>query len=262
MHELAWVPSLEKPTGPGGEMGIRNSVALVTGSNRGIGRALVEALLDADAARIYAAGRAPRSPDAVVALDSERVIPLRLDTTDPAQITAAAEHASDLNLLINNAGTAAFGVLIDSPREAITRDLETNYYGTLDMVRAFAPVLDSNRPGAIFNMITIVALASMPGLGGYNASKAAVWSLTQSIRADLAPRGVEVFGVYPGAVDTDMIRDLDMPKTSPRAIAAAVVSGIEAGSEDIFPDAMSAELYESWRTDHKSVERQFAELQT
>lgn len=136
--------------------------------------------------------------------------------------------------------------------------METNYFGTLRMVNEFAPLLIANGRGAIVNVLTIVALASMPGLAGYNASKAAAWSLTQSYRADLAQSGVAVHGVYPGPVDTDMARMFDVPKTPPRDVAQRILDGVERGVEDIFPDPMSEQVYSAWRQDHKAVERQFA----
>ena len=137
--------------------------------------------------------------------------------------------------------------------------METNFFGTLNVINAFLPTLEHRR-GAIVNMLTLVALASMPGLAAYNASKAAGLSLTQSFRADLGKRGIAVHGVFPGAVDTDMIRSFQMPKTPAIDVARAVLAGIEAGEEDIFPDPMSQQLYSAWRQDHKAVERQFAAM--
>jgi NAD(P)-dependent dehydrogenase (short-subunit alcohol dehydrogenase family) len=244
-------------------MQISQSTALVTGANRGIGRSLVEALLDRGATRIYATARRLRTLDALVELAPDRIIPLALDVTDRRQVQAAAERARDVSLLINNAGALAMGSVVDAPFELVARDIDTNYYGPLHMIRAFAPALTEQAPqrgAAIVNVLTIVALASMPGLGAYNASKAAAWSLTQSARATLAPAGVQVIGVYPGAVDTDMIRDFEMAKTAPSVIAQATLDGIEAGAEDVFPDAMSQQLYEAWRADHKAVEHQFATM--
>lgn len=239
-------------------MHIRNATALVTGANRGIGLALVKALLNSGAKRIYATARDVKTLDAVVALDRARVKPLQLDVTNKELIRAAAAAASDVNLLINNAGVLEFGSFLDVPTEKVARQFETNFYGKLKMALAFAPVIEANGGGAIVNLLTLVALASMPGLSTYNASKAAAWSMTQSLRATLASKKIQVSGVFPGAVDTDMLAGVEMPKTSPADIASAVVSGIEAGMEDIFPDPMSTQLYAAWKTDHKAVERQFA----
>ena len=134
-----------------------------------------------------------------------------------------------------------------------------NCFGLLHTTRAFAPVLTSHH-GAVVNILTLVALASMPGLGVYNASKAAAWSLTQSLRADFSKRQVKVFSVFPGAVDTDMLKGVEMPKAAPRAVANEVLDGVEGDAEDIFPDAMAKQLYLQWASDHKGVEHQFAAM--
>jgi NAD(P)-dependent dehydrogenase (short-subunit alcohol dehydrogenase family) len=241
-------------------MNIQNSTAIVTGANRGIGKAFVQTLLERGAKRVYATARKVSTLEDIVALDSNRVVPLTLDITDRKQVASVANQTRDVNLLINNAGVLAVGSLLEAPLELVMRDVDTNYFGTLNMVRAFAPVLESNGGGSIVNLLTIVALASMPGIGAYNASKAAAWSLTQSVRAELSKKGIQVHGVYPGAVDTDMIRDFQMPKTSPQEIAQAALNGVETGLEDIFPDAMSQQFYAGWQQDHKAVEHQFGSM--
>lgn len=240
-------------------MRLQDAVVLVTGSNRGLGRAFAEVALTRGARRVYAAARQPKTLEPVVALDPARVVPLEIDVMNVAQVRAAAARAADVTLLINNAGVANFGSVLSSPQELIVRDVATNYYGTLHMIRAFAPTVERGG-GSIVNVLSIVALASMPGLGAYNASKAAAWSLTQSVRAELGRRGVSVFGIYPGAVDTDMIRALTMPKTSPTDLAEAAFDGIEAGTEDIFPDAMARQFYADWTQDHKAVEHRFGAM--
>jgi NAD(P)-dependent dehydrogenase (short-subunit alcohol dehydrogenase family) len=239
-------------------MNLQSQVALVTGANRGIGRALVQALLKAGVRKIYATARSseklaqlPRDP---------RIIPMQVDVSDTNSVALLATDASDVTLLINNAGVLDFGPVLDAPVEAFERNFATNFYGVLHMSRAFAPVIERNSGGAIVNLLTLVALASMPGLGVYNASKAAAWSLTQSMRASLLSRSIEVFGVFPGAVDTDMLAGVEMPKTSPTDIADAVLRGLIDSSEDIFPDSMSSGLYAAWRADHKAVEKQFAAM--
>ena len=239
-------------------MKLQSRVALVTGANRGIGRALVLALLQAGAKKVYATAR---NHDKLAQLPADpRIVPLPVEVTDEASIAALAARAGDVTLLINNAGVLDFGGVLDAPLAAFERNFATNFYGLLGMSRAFVPVIESNGGGAIVNVLTLVALASMPGLGVYNASKAAAWSLTQSMRANLAGRNVAVYSVFPGAVDTDMLAGVDMPKTSPADIAQAVMRGLAESSEDIFPDAMSAGLYAAWKADHKAVERQFAAM--
>lgn len=239
-------------------MQIRNATALVTGANRGIGLALVKALLNSGAKKVYTGARDVKTLEAVVALDRTRVQPVRLDVTNAEHISAATAVAPDVNLLINNAGILEFGSFVDVATDKVARQFATNFYGKLNMALAFAPVIENNGGGAIINLLTLVALASMPGLSTYNATKAAAWSMTQSLRATLASKKIQVIGVFPGAVDTDMLAGVDMPKTSPADIASAIISGVESGTEDIFPDPMSTQLYAAWKTDHKAVERQFA----
>ena len=237
-------------------MEIKGSTALVTGANRGIGRALVGALLNAGAAKVYAAAR--RIDTLEDFLDNKRVLPVSVDVTDDKAIAALAERTRDVTLLVNNAGVLDFGPVLDAPLTAFERNFATNFYGVLAASRAFAPVIERNGGGAIVNILTLVALASMPGLGVYNASKAAAWSLTQSLRASLAGRNIAVHGVFPGAVDTDRLAGVEMPKARPEEVATAIVAGVSQSREDIFPDAMSASLYDAWRKDHKAVEKQFA----
>jgi NAD(P)-dependent dehydrogenase (short-subunit alcohol dehydrogenase family) len=240
-------------------MQIKDSVALVTGANRGIGRAFVEALLERGASRIYAAARDLASLDAVVRLDPKRIRALKLDVTSAEDARAAAAQAKDLTLLINNAGVLASGSLTDIPVDAVRGNMETNFFGLLNVITAFVPVLERSE-GSIVNILTLLSLASMPGVAAYNASKAAGWSLTQSFRADLAKRGIRVHGVFPGLVDTEMARSWEMPKTPAIDVARATLAGVDANEEDIYPDAMSQQVYAAWREDHKAVERQFAAM--
>jgi NAD(P)-dependent dehydrogenase (short-subunit alcohol dehydrogenase family) len=237
-------------------MDIKGSVVLVTGANRGIGRALVGALLEAGATKVYAAARKIETLDRF--FHNKRVLPVSLDVTDETAIAVLAAAAPDVTLLINNAGVLDFGPVLEAPLAAFERNFATNFYGVLATSRAFAPVIERNGGGAIVNILTLVALASMPGLGVYNASKAAAWSLTQSLRASLGGHNIAVHGVFPGAVDTDMLAGVEMPKARPEDVAATIIAGVSQSREDIFPDAMSASLYDAWRKDHKAVEKQFA----
>jgi NAD(P)-dependent dehydrogenase (short-subunit alcohol dehydrogenase family) len=239
-------------------MQIENAAAFVTGANRGIGRALVEDLLARGAAPVYAAARDLSALGDIARRDA-RVRAIRLDVRNPDEARAAAAIADDVSLLVNNAGLLSLGGPTDVTLDQVRENMETNYFGTLNVTTAFLPALERHH-GAIVNMLTLVALASMPGLSAYNASKAAALSLTQSFRADLAKRGVAVHAVFPGPVDTDMIRSFAMPKTPASDVARAILDGVEAGVEDIFPDPMSQQVYSAWRQDHKAVARQFASM--
>jgi NAD(P)-dependent dehydrogenase (short-subunit alcohol dehydrogenase family) len=241
-------------------MKIQNATALVTGANRGIGRAFVKALLEAGVTKVYATARDIASLEEVKAFDPSRVIPVQLDVTNQNQIAELSSMASDTTLLINNAGILAFGNILDVPTETIAEQFNTNFYGSLNMARGFVPRIENNGGGAIVNVLTVVALASMPGLAAYNASKAAAWSMTQSLRASIADKGIEVYAVFPGPIDTDMSATIEMEKTSPVDVATAVLNGIESKQEDIFPDPMSTQLYAAWKQDHKAVEKQFGAM--
>src|SRR6266403_2150477 len=233
-------------------MTIKGSAVLVTGANRGIGKALVEEALRRGAKQVYAGTRHPLAhPDA-------RVIPLALDVTDAAQITAAVERVESLDLLINNAGIALYDDL--SERAALEQHLAVNLFGTYGVTQAFLPLLTSSQ-GAIVNVLSVTALAALPVIPAYSVSKAAAFSLSQSLRALLAGRGVKVHAVLTGPVDTDMSRGLDIPKASPESVARAIFDGVEKEEEDIFPDPMSDTMAESWRSGAvKATERQFAAL--
>jgi NAD(P)-dependent dehydrogenase (short-subunit alcohol dehydrogenase family) len=239
-------------------MKIQGRNVLITGSNRGIGRALVDAALARGAARVYATARGGASLESVAARKDGRVVPLELDITSPEQVRRAAEKAKDVDLLINNAGVlASMGVLAGSPAD-VQRDIDTNFFGLLHLARAFTPVLASRADAALVSILSVVSLASMPALGGYSASKAAAWSLTQSLRADLGKQGVQVFAVFPGPVDTDMARPFEMPKTPAAAVARGILDGVEASVLDVFPDAMSQDVGALFAKDPIAVEKRFA----
>jgi NAD(P)-dependent dehydrogenase (short-subunit alcohol dehydrogenase family) len=235
---------------------IQGAVALVTGANRGIGRALTEALLTRGARKVYATAR---NPEALGRLGDERLVSLKLDVTDADQIRAAAEAASDVELVFSNAGVAlARGIgdaaLLDQAR----REMEVNYLGPLQLLHRLAPVLAKNGGGAVINIGSVAGLTNVPFIATYRASKAALHSLTQAARILLEAQGTAVFGVYPGPVDTDMSRELEQPKTSPDAVALAVLDGIEAGEEDIFPDPYAVDFARQFASSPKASERQMA----
>jgi NAD(P)-dependent dehydrogenase (short-subunit alcohol dehydrogenase family) len=234
-----------------------DTIAFVTGANRGLGRALVDALLERGARRVYAAARTPGSLEALVASAPERVRPVAFDLADPASIAAAAADAPDLTLLINNAGIAAFAAPLDAAREAVEREMTINYLGTLETIWAFAPTLEHNG-GAVVNVLSLLSLASAPAMAGYSASKAAAHSLTQALRPTLAARGVAVHGAYPAGIDTDMVAGIGVPKSPPRVVADGILDGVAAGEEDIFPDPNARQMAATWWSDPKAFERAFA----
>ncbi len=238
-------------------MTLHEKTVLVTGANRGIGKALVQELLNKDVKRIYAAAR---NTESLPNFGDARVVPIELDITDADQVRRATQVASDTDLLINNAGVASFGSLLTAQRADLEHDMRVNYYGTLDVIRAFVPVLES-RPGAgIVNIVTIAAFVSFPVLGGYSASKSALWSASQGLRIELAPKGISVHTVNPGPIDTDMARDLEMDKTSPAETAANIVAGLENGQADIFPDGASANMFSAWSNDYRQLEKMVYEM--
>ncbi len=233
-------------------MEVAGTTVLVTGANRGIGRALLEEALTRGAEHVYAGTRAPLShPD-------PRVTPLTLDVTSPAHIEKAVQAINSLDVLINNAGIARYDDLSD--RAIVERHLAVNFFGPYAMTQAFLPHVIRAR-GAIINILSTNALAPLPLIPAYSISKAAAFNMTQSLRALLAPQGVRVHAVLTGPVDTDMTRSIEMPKASPASVARAVFDAVESGEEDIFPDPMSQSVAESWASSAaKALEREQAVL--
>ncbi len=231
-------------------MEIKDTTVLVTGANRGIGRALVEEALRRGASRVYAATRQPFTHS------DSRVTPLILDVTDASQIEAAVEKVDSLDVLINNAGIALYDDLSD--RSMLEQHLAVNLFGPYGMTQAFLPLLSRSR-GAIVNNVSMMALAPFPVTPAYAVSKAAAFNLTQSLRALLAPRGVRVHAVLTGPTDTDMTRGFPIPKASPESVARAIFDGVEAEEDDIFPDSTSEALADFWRNGTaKALEREYA----
>jgi NAD(P)-dependent dehydrogenase (short-subunit alcohol dehydrogenase family) len=212
---------------------------LVTGANRGIGRAIVDEALHRGAQRVYAAMRRPvPHPDA-------RVTPLPLDVTDTAQVQALADRVVELDMLVNNAGVSVLDDL--GERSVLEQHLAVNLFGPYAVTQTLLPHLLRSR-GTVVNVLSLASLASVPVMPAYSISKAAAYSLTQSQRALFAPQGVRVHAVLAGPVDTDMVRDLPVPKADPTAVARAIFDGVAAGAEDIFPDPMSASIEPGWAT--------------
>jgi NAD(P)-dependent dehydrogenase (short-subunit alcohol dehydrogenase family) len=237
---------------------IQGAIALVTGANRGIGRALTEALLARGAKKVYATAR---DPQALRGLGDERVVRLPLDVTDADQVRAVAEAVPDVELVINNAGVALGKGLADSTvLDHARQEMEVNYFGPLQLVHRLAPTLAKNGGGAVVNIASVAGLTSFAFYATYSASKAAFHSLTQATRVLLDGQGTSVFGVYPGPVDTDMARELAFAKAAPRDVADTILDGIEAGRADIFPDAYAVEFARQYESSPKTSELQVAAL--
>jgi peptide/nickel transport system ATP-binding protein len=241
------------------KMQVKGSIALVTGANRGIGEQYVQALLAAGAKKVYAAARDAAGLKDLVKNSDGKVEALKIDVTRDADVAAAAKKCADITLLINNAGvnfnTPLVGInSLDNARA----EIETNYFGTLAMCRAFAPVLKANGGGAIVNMLSILARVNLPLMGSLCASKAAALSMTQGVRAELAAQGTKVIAVMPGAVDTRMTEILPPPKMAPADVAKAVMKAIDEGTEEVYPGDMAQGIAAGLAADPKAVEKQFA----
>jgi NAD(P)-dependent dehydrogenase (short-subunit alcohol dehydrogenase family) len=231
-------------------MNIENATVLITGANRGIGRALVNEALRRGAKRIYAGTRRPLENA------DKRVTPLTLDVTSASQIQRAVDDVDTLDVLINNAGIAVYDDL--SKLDVIEQHLAVNLFGPLKVTQAFLPLLKRSN-GAIVNNLSLVALAALPVIPAYSISKAAAFNMTQSLRAFLAGQGVTVHAVFLGPIDTDMNRGFDIPKASAETAAQGIFDGLKRGEQDIFPDPASQSLAEGWRNGAvKALERQYA----
>ncbi|HEX5116807.1 MAG TPA: SDR family oxidoreductase [Pseudonocardiaceae bacterium] len=216
-------------------MRIDGRTALVTGANRGLGRHLAEQLRDRGAT-VYAGAR---NPDSV---DLAGVTPVALDITDPASVAAAVAATGGVSILVNNAGSSAQASVLTGDIADVRLEMDTHYFGTLNVVRAFAPGLAEQPESAVLNILSVLSWFSLPGSGAYCAAKSAEWSLTNALRQELAPQGTTVSALHVGYMDTDMARHIDGPKSDPAAIAKLAIDGIEAGDPEILADDLSRQV--------------------
>lgn len=219
-------------------MKLANAVVLITGANRGLGLAFAKEALARGARKVYAGARDPAS------VTLEGVIPVKLDVTQPDDVARVARELQDVTLLVNNAGIAQLGGFLAADAVASTRaQFETNFYGPLMLSQAFAPVLKANGGGGIVNVLSVLSWVSAPALGGYSASKAAAWSLTNGLRQELAGQHTQVLGLHVGFIDTDMVADFPGVKTPPQVVAARTFDGLEAGASEVKADEGSRQVH-------------------
>jgi NAD(P)-dependent dehydrogenase (short-subunit alcohol dehydrogenase family) len=216
-------------------MNIEGSVALVTGAGRGLGAAYTRALLDRGAVKVYAAVRRPE------AVTDRRLTPVRLDLTDRASIAEAAGLATDVTLVINNAGISTHTSILGE-EGALREELEVNYLGPVAVSRSFAPVLAANGGGTLVNVLSVLSWLSLPDTGGYSSAKAAMWSATNSLRLALAGQKTLVVAVHVGYMDTDMAASVTGPKTAPDVVARATLDAVEAGQPEVLADDVSQQV--------------------
>ena len=240
---------------------VKDKVVFVTGAIRGIGLAIATEAAERGARKVYAAARNADSLQNLADQFPGQVVAVELDVTDGEQIAEAAAQAGDVQILINNAGTAGFnGAIYNPDPDAARREIDVNYFGPLNVTRAFADSIVGNGDGAIANIVSIGGLSNFPAAATYSASKAAAHSLTQALRAELAPQGVGVYGVYPGPIDTDMAAGMEMDKESPQNVAARIFDAIRDGIEDVATDAFAEQFIAALRTDHKALEKENAKI--
>lgn len=226
---------------------IKDKVVLVTGANRGIGKAIVESFLQHGAAKVYLGVRSVEKAESVVAELGNRVVPVAVDYNDPASITAAAETASDVEVVVSNAGILLqAGALDDNVIETFEQELEVNVYGLLRMAKAFAPVLKSNGGGAFVQLNSVASLASFPDFATYCASKAASYSFTQGLRPKFAEQGTALLSVHPGPIATDMAAGVGFEGDPPSMVSEGIVESLKAGDFHLFPDTMAKDFEKAY----------------
>ncbi|WP_275783988.1 SDR family NAD(P)-dependent oxidoreductase [Pararhizobium gei] len=238
---------------------IENSVALVTGANRGIGREFVAELLRRGASKVYLGARDLSALASLVAIDPARLVPLKLDVTNAADVADAFEAATDLTLLINNAGFAGEqGVISASDLSVARQEMEVNYFGVLSLSKAFAPILAKAPRSSIVNVLSFLSLVTLPSAGTYSASKAAALSASRSIRAELLAQGTQVVAIMPVQVDTDMGRSLPEPRLKPFDVVSETLDAVEAGTEEVFPGELTRNVAAAFASDAKGVQAQMS----
>ncbi len=244
------------------QINIQNSVALVSGANRGIGKAITEELLNKGVKKVYAGARNVESLNELKAKYGERVEAVQLDVTNQESVNAAVQQAQDVTLLVNNAGVMSpGGYNAKNMIESLENNFAVNVTGVARLTQAFLPSIQKEgRGAAIATVASVVGLGNMPMMNGYCTSKAAAHSMVQGLRGELQDTEVLVAGIYPGPIDTDMAKEFpNIEKDSPVTLAKNVVAGLEQGEEDIFPDVMAAQVKEAYFTAPKQVEKMFSE---
>jgi NAD(P)-dependent dehydrogenase (short-subunit alcohol dehydrogenase family) len=225
-------------------MKVSGSIALVTGANRGLGLAFVKALVEMGASKVYAAARDPGT------ITLNGVVPLKLDVTSEEDVVAAARAAGNVNLLVNNAGIARpGGFLADGAVAAAREQFEVNFVGPLRMARAFAPVLAKNGGGAIINVLSVASWRNNPALASYGASKSAAWALTNGLRIELAQQGTQLVGLHAAFIDTDLVRHIDAPKSSPDDVVRATLDALERGEGQVLADEITRQVHRGLSAD-------------
>ncbi|MEO8607860.1 MAG: SDR family oxidoreductase [Chloroflexota bacterium] len=240
---------------------IKDSVCFVTGSNRGIGRAIVEELLKSGAAKVYASARNTAALKDLAAASGGKVVAVALDITNEAQILDAAKTAPDTQILFNNAGIVEYtGIISATDSKSARVQMEVNYFGLMNVTRAFTSILGKNGGGVLVNISSAMGLVGIPATGNYGATKAAIRSLTQSVRGELKAQGTHVIGVYPGPIDTDMTVGLPFEKETPQHVAQEIFKGIESGAEEVYPDKVALDFAAKLKSDAKGLEKEWSTL--